>query len=100
MDKLDAWVELKEFIGQPVVVEGKTATLHDITSYEICVKNSNGSFYAWRTGTAAYDNAVANGIIQFVNKSLQQQFVELYEQYVNSDDGSIEAYAYYMSIYD
>ena len=98
---MDSREKLKKFIGKEVIYDDdKRAHIYIIKSYEIVIQVAENSWLSYRTGTAKHDNAVARGDIRFVDESLKEQFIQEYEEYTNSESGRIEAYAYYMQIYE
>lgn len=97
-------MELKDFIGKTVV--GKNPrwryTLYRIDAVEIAAQAlpPNSGCYVWRTGTGPYDNAIARGTLEFEDPALYEPFKALYETYIHSEAGRVEAYMYYLMHYD
>ena len=90
----------KKYVGKEVICEEhKNARISELTSYQIEIKADDG-WWVYKTGTGEKDNAVAMGSIQFADAALQKEFIEEYEQYVNSEEGCVEAWLYYAQVYD
>ena len=96
-----SWEKIKKYIGKEVIYDDdKKAHIYKITSYDICIQTAENRWWSYKTGNGTNDNAVARGDIRFVDESLKEQFVQEYEEYIHSESGQIEAYAYYSQIYD
>ena len=93
-------MDIKKYIGQEVLYkQTQKAIIKEITSYAIKVELLKGGCRMFETGTGAYDNAVANGHIKFIDKELKEIFIEEYEEYVHSAFGEIETFDYYSRKY-
>ena len=98
---MGSYEALEKYIGKEVIYDDdKRAHIDEITSYQIVIKVAETRWLSYQTGTGPNDNAVARGSIRFVDESLKEQFIQEYEEYTHSEDGRIEAYAYYSQIYD
>lgn len=90
----------KKYNGKEVICKThKNAHICELTSYCIKIEAADGH-WIYDTGTGPYDNAVANGYIEFADEVLQEEFIEDYEQYVYSEEGRTEAWLYYAQMYD
>lgn len=93
---------LLTFVGKEVVYDkdNKKARISNLFSYAIIIEREEGGWFSYKTGTGERDNAVARGAIRFVDESLKEPFLEVYEAYINSDWGRIEDFEYYFNKYD
>ena len=83
----------KKYVGKEVLYKGQLARIEDITSSYITIKiRDNGYCFRFDTGTGPNENAIANGYIQFLDKELNKEFIEEYEEYVHSAQGREEAF--------
>ncbi len=100
-------MKLKDFIGKEVVC---TSTKEhfildkiDGAFIEVRTKNKNQygtySHFCWKTGTAAYDNAIVTGELVFVDETLFEIFKEVYEEY-RMTEGRWDSYFYNMMHFD
>jgi hypothetical protein len=100
-------MNIKEFIGKEVISRElrKKYVITEIDGVAIVTReekpNQYGTYatYSWKTGTAPYDNAIANGTLDFVDQTLKEPFREAYETYLHTD-GRYDQYFYYSMKYD
>ena len=101
MDGKELYDKLKTYIGKEVICgDGEKRTIDEVRSYAISVKVRDGLSMRYMTGTGDRDNAVARGNIRFVDESLTEEFLEVYEAYRESDWGRLDDFEYYSFTYD
>lgn len=97
-------MERKDFIGKVVIGKenGWRYSLYRIDAVEIGARAlpPHSGFYVWRTGTGPYDNAIARGTLVFEDPSLYEPFKAIYEAYIHSEEGRLEAFTYNLMHYD
>lgn len=99
---------LKDFIGKAVLfpARGGSYVIEKLTATKIEVReekpNEHGTYahYVFESGTGRRDNAITRDSLVFVDESLKQPFIEVYEAYRNSADGRMESYLEYMGKWD
>jgi hypothetical protein len=100
-------MELKDFIGKEVV-DASTKEHYIIDKLDgvgihvrTIKQNKYGTYshFVWKTGTAAFDNAIVKGELVFVDEALFEPFKNIYEQYQRTD-GRWDAYVYNMTHFD
>ena len=97
-------VKFKDFIGKTVLfpARGGSYVIEKLTATKIEVReekpDEHGTYahYVFESGTGPCDNAITRGSLVFVDESLKQPFVEVYEAYRNSAEGRMESYLEYM----
>ena len=100
-------MRLKDFVGKEVVCKSRggrylISRMNGVGIWaQSTVVNSCGAYstYCWQTGTAPYSNAIADGRLEFVDASLTDAFIEVYENYSNTD-GRMDQYLYCLRQYD
>ena len=101
------FIELKDFIGKEVVCTNTKEhyLIDELDGVGIHVKtikqNKYGTYshFVWKTGTAPYDNAIVNGSLTFVDKTLFEPFKKVYAEYQHNE-GRLDSYFYNMIHFD
>ena len=94
-------MELKEFIGKVVYCPStkRNYTVSQITAPEFKVQDINKNAYGTYS-TYCYENQngdpISRGLLEFVDPSLKEPFIEAFKKYDASEDARLERYTYWL----
>ena len=88
-DNSKEYTKITDFLNEKVKdSDGKLAKITQIhPSYIEIVMDNGGATYQFKTGTASKDNAIAKGVLVFINEELTPKFIDIYEAYILSEEG-------------
>jgi hypothetical protein len=101
-------MKLRDFYGKTLFAPN-TKTRYKLESADgaqiKCSIFENGTWrdgvtMTWMVGTGPYSNVVADGYLVFEEPELTRQFIEVFEEYSNSEDGRFDMFSYYFQHYD